>query len=397
MIYYCEGAIEMKAKAKRLDFFEEGIFIKINKKVVEMTAAGRTVYDLSVGTPDFPPQEHVMKALAESALDPKSYRYSLRDFPDVLAAVAAYYKKRFGVTLDQPEIMAVHGTQEGMGHLGLALCNPGDVVLLPDPGYPVFEAGAHLGGGEIVHYPLLKENGFLPVLADIPPAVYEKTKYIVVSYPTNPTGAVAPKSFYEELIAYAKEYGFYIINDNAYPDIIFTEEPGYSFLSLPGAKEVGAEFFSLSKTFDLCGARISFFLGNRQLVAALSLLRSQLDFGVFYPVQRAAAAALSGPLDFVETQRMAYKARRDALCGGLRKIGWPVEDSMGTMFVFAKIPPQYDFAESFAALLLEKTGVVSTPGTAFGPCGEGYVRFALTQPTEILEKVAALIGKSGLI
>ncbi len=387
----------MTAKAKRLDFFEEGIFIKINKKVVDMEKAGRKIYNLSVGTPDFPPQEHVMAALAQSALNPKSYKYSLRDFPDVIKAVADYYKKRFGVTLNHAEIMAVHGTQEGMGHLGMAICNPGDVVLLPDPGYPVFEAGAHFGGAEIVHYPLLRENGFLPVLDDIPSSVYQKTKYIVVSYPTNPTGAVAPKSFYESLIEYAKKYDFYIINDNAYPDIIFTEDPGYSFLSLPGAKEVGAEFFSLSKTFDLCGARISFFIGNRELVEALSLLRSQLDFGVFYPVQRAAVAALCGPLDFVEIQRMAYKRRRDALCDGLRKIGWPVENNMGTMFVFAKIPPQYNSSEVFAGLLLEKVGVVCTPGVAFGACGEGYVRFALTQPAEVLEEVAALIGKSGLI
>jgi LL-diaminopimelate aminotransferase len=284
-----------------------------------------------------------------------------------------------------------------MGHLGMAICDPGEVVLLPDPGYPVFEAGAHFGEAEIVHYPLLRENDFLPVLADIPEEVYRKTKYMVVSYPTNPTGAVAPKSFYEELINYAKKYDFYIVNDNAYPDIIFTEEPGYSFLSLPGAKEVGAEFFSLSKTFDVCGARISFFIGNRELVEALSLLRSQLDFGVFYPIQKAAVAALSGPLDFVETQRMTYKNRRDALCGGLREIGWPIEDNMGTMFVFAKIPPQYQSSEVFAALLLDKTGVVCTPGIAFGSCGEGYVRFALTQPAEVLSEVAALIGKSGLI
>lgn len=387
----------MTTKAKRLNFFEEGIFIKINKKVVEMEKAGCKIYDLSVGTPDFPPQEHVMKAVAENALDPFSYRYSLRDFPEVLAAVAAYYKKRFGVTLQPEEIMAVHGTQEGMGHLGMAICDPGDIVLLPDPGYPVFEAGAHFGEAQIVHYPLLRENDFLPVLSDLPEEVLRKTKYIVVSYPTNPTGAVAPKSFYEELIAYAKKYDFYIINDNAYPDIIFTEEPGYSFLSLPGAKEVGAEFFSLSKTFDICGARISFFIGKRELVEALSLLRSQLDFGVFYPVQKAAVAALSGPLDFVETQRMAYKKRRDALCGGLREIGWPIEDNMGTMFVFAKIPAQYDSSEAFATLLLEKTGVVCTPGIAFGSCGEGYVRFALTQPAEVLAEVAVLIGKSGLI
>lgn len=387
----------MTAKAKRLNFFEEGIFIKINKKVVEMEKAGRKIYNLSVGTPDFPPQEHVMKAVAESALDPFSYRYSLRDFPDVLEAVAAYYKKRFGVTLQREEIMAVHGTQEGMGHLAMAICDPGDIVLLPDPGYPVFEAGAHFGEAEIVHYPLLRENDFLPVLSEIPEEVLRKTKYIVVSYPTNPTGAIAPKSFYEELIAYAKKYDFYIINDNAYSDIIFTEQPGYSFLSLPGAKDVGAEFFSLSKTFDICGARISFFIGKRELVEALSLLRSQLDFGVFYPVQKAAVAALSGPLDFVETQRMVYKKRRDAFCGGLREIGWPIEDNMGTMFVFAKIPAQYDSSEAFAALLLEKTGVVCTPGIAFGSCGEGYVRFALTQPAKNLSEVAVLIGQSGLV
>ena len=388
----------MTAKSERLNFFEEGIFIKINKKVVEMAAAGRTIYNLSVGTPDFPPQEHVMKALAESALDPESYKYSLRDYPETLQAVADYYEKRFDVTLDPAaEIMGVHGTQEGMGHLGMAICNPGDAVLLPDPGYPVFEAGAHFGEAEIIHYPLLRKNNFLPVLGDIPAEVYGRTKYFVTSYPTNPTGAVAPKSFYEELISYARKYDFWIINDNAYPDIIYTEELGYSFLSLAGAKEVGAEFFSLSKTFDLCGARISFFLGNQELVSALSLLHSQLDFGIFPAIQKAAVAALTGPLGFVEIQRQEYKRRRDAFCGGLRKIGWDVEDNMGTMFVFAKLPPRYGSSEDFAALLLEKTGVVCTPGLAFGPCGEGYVRFALTQPAEKLAKVAAVIGNSGLI
>lgn len=394
-----QEAESMSVQAKRLDHFEEGIFSSIERKVVAYQQQGREVFNLSVGTPDFHPPEQVMQVLSQAALKPENYRYTLRDYPELRQAVAEYYLRRYGTAIDgSTEVVAVHGTQEGMGHLGMALCNPGDVVLLPNPGYPVFEAGAWLGEADLQFYPMTRENHFLPRLEAIPPETWRRTKYIVTSYPSNPTGAIAPRSFYEELIAYAKRYHFYIINDNAYSDIVFTEGSGFSFLSIPGAKEVGAEFFSLSKSFNLTGARLSFFVGNRELVSALSLLRSQLDFGIFLPLQLAAVEALRVPRQYVLDQCQEYRKRRDALCNGLREAGWPVEDSQGTMFVFAKLPKRWEGrSAAFCEALVDACGVVCTPGAAFGSLGEGYVRFALVRPPQELARIAQYIGDSGLL
>lgn len=394
-----QEAESMSVQAKRLDHFEEGIFSSIERKVVAYQQQGREVFNLSVGTPDFHPPEQVMQVLSQAALKPENYRYTLRDYPELRQAVAEYYLRRYGTAIDgSTEVVAVHGTQEGMGHLGMALCNPGDVVLLPNPGYPVFEAGVWLGEADLQFYPMTRENHFLPRLEAIPPETWRRTKYIVTSYPSNPTGAIAPRSFYEELIAYAKRYHFYIINDNAYSDIVFTEGSGFSFLSIPGAKEVGAEFFSLSKSFNLTGARLSFFVGNRELVSALSLLRSQLDFGIFLPLQLAAVEALRVPRQYVLDQCQEYRKRRDALCNGLREAGWPVEDSQGTMFVFAKLPKRWEgCSAAFCEALVDACGVVCTPGAAFGSLGEGYVRFALVRPPQELARIAQYIGASGLL
>lgn len=394
-----QEAESMSVQAKRLDHFEEGIFSSIERKVVAYQQQGREVFNLSVGTPDFHPPEQVMQVLSQAALKPENYRYTLRDYPELRQAVAEYYLRRYGTAIDgSTEVVAVHGTQEGMGHLGMALCNPGDVVLLPNPGYPVFEAGAWLGEADLQFYPMTRENHFLPRLEAIPPETWRRTKYIVTSYPSNPTGAIAPRSFYEELIAYAKRYHFYIINDNAYSDIVFTEGSGFSFLSIPGAKEVGAEFFSLSKSFNLTGARLSFFVGNRELVSALSLLRSQLDFGIFLPLQLAAVEALRVPRQYVLDQCQEYRKRRDALCNGLREAGWPVENSQGTMFVFAKLPKRWEGrSAAFCEALVDACGVVCTPGAAFGSLGEGYVRFALVRPPQELARIAQYIGDSGLL
>ena len=394
-----QEAESMSVQAKRLDHFEEGIFSSIERKVVAYQQQGREVFNLSVGTPDFHPPEQVMQVLSQAALKPENYRYTLRDYPELRQAVAEYYLRRYDTAIEgSTEVVAVHGTQEGMGHLGMALCNPGDVVLLPNPGYPVFEAGAWLGEADLQFYPMTRENHFLPRLEAIPPETWRRTKYIVTSYPSNPTGAIAPRSFYEELIAYAKRYHFYIINDNAYSDIVFTEGSGFSFLSIPGAKEVGAEFFSLSKSFNLTGARLSFFVGNRELVSALSLLRSQLDFGIFLPLQLAAVEALRVPRQYVLDQCQEYRKRRDALCNGLREAGWPVEDSQGTMFVFAKLPKRWEGrSAAFCEALVDACGVVCTPGAAFGSLGEGYVRFALVRPPQELARIAQYIGDSGLL
>ena len=383
--------------SNRLNHFETGIFAQLTIKRNELLAKNKKVYNLYVGTPDFPPPPHVLEAVSEAAKIPENFKYALIDSEPLLEAVAGYYKKRYGVTVEKEEITSVNGSQDGIGHLGLALCSSGDTVLLPDPGYPVFEAGAYLGGGDVVYYPLLKENAFLPELSAVPEETLYRTKYMLVSYPSNPCGAAAPRETYAELIAYAKKYNFYLINDNAYSDIIFDGLEGFSFLSLPGAKEVGIEFFSLSKSFNTTGARISFAVGNKKIVDALKVIRSQYDFGMFLPIQYGAIAALTGPTDSEKAQCAEYQRRRDALCGGLRRIGWNVPDSRGTMFVWAPIPPNFKSSMEFWNALVEKTGVICTPGNAFGPMGEGYVRFALVLPAEELSEIVAVIDKSGIL
>ncbi|WNV59488.1 aminotransferase class I/II-fold pyridoxal phosphate-dependent enzyme [Oscillospiraceae bacterium NTUH-002-81] len=382
--------------AKRMDSFQEGIFTLLNKKKNELLAQGRTIYNLSVGTPDFKPAPHVMQALTESASKPENYKYSLVERPALLEAMQNFYNRRFGVQLDTKQIMAVNGSQEAMTHICWALCDPGDVVLVPNPGYPIFEVGPFLCGAEIVKYPLYEENGFLPKFSDIPEETAKKAKVMVVSYPANPVCATANDAFYEELIAFAKKYNIIIIHDNAYADIIYDGE-GQSFLKYDGASEVGVEYYSLSKTFDLTGARVSFVLGNEAIIQKFRTLRSQIDYGIFYPVQDAAIAALNGPFDGVERQQEEYAARNRALCGGLRSIGWNVPDSKGTMFVWAPIPASYTSSEKFTLDLMEKSGVIVVPGSSFGSLGEGYVRMALVLDVPTMEKVVQVIKESGIL
>lgn len=383
--------------AKRLDHFQTGIFAALNEKKEEFEKSGRKVYNFSVGTPDFPVFPHIQEALMEAAKDPDNFHYSLQDLPEMLEAVKDYYKDRFHVEVSTEEITSVNGSQEGVAHIGMALCDPGDVVLLPNPGYPVFEVGAYLGAAELYFYELREENDFLPDLKAIPEDVAKKAKYMMVSYPYNPVCAVAPKEFYEELIAFAKKYEIMIIHDNAYSDIIYDGAYGGSFLEYEGAKEVGVEFFSLSKTFNMTGARVSYVVGNKKIVDALKLLRSQYDFGMFLPIQHAAIAALRGPRDGVKEQCEKYQKRRDALCGGLRDIEWEVRDSKGTMFAWVKLPSKYTSSQQFCMELLEKTGVLCIPGVAFGTMGEGYVRFALVLSVEEIKEALKKIKESGMI
>ncbi len=383
--------------ADRLNHFDTGIFSALNEKKEARLAQGRPVYNMSVGTPDFPPMPHIQAAIVEASKDPSKFVYALQDLPELLDAVVSYYQRRFGVTLSTEDITYVNGSQEGIGHIGLTLCNPGDVVLLPNPGYPVFASGALLADAQIYYYPLLEENRYLPDFNAIPEDIARRAKYMILSYPLNPVCVTAPAQVYLDWIRFCQKYNIIAIHDNAYADIQFDGRIGTSFLAFPGAKEVGVEFFSLSKSFNTTGARMSFCIGNPVIIKALKKLRSQYDFNMFLPIQYGALAALNGPTDEVKVQCTLYQARRDALCGGLRNIGWPVPDSEGTMFAWAPIPKGYLSSQAFTMALLEQTGILVTPGDAFGPLGEGYVRFALVMPPEKIARLIRLIEESDIL
>lgn len=376
--------------------FKPGIFGALNERKEELLRAGRKVYNLSVGTPDFRPAPHVMKAMQEACGKAENYKYSLADMPELLEAVQYRYEKRFGVHIGTDEVMSVYGSQEAMAHIGMVFCDPGDVILVPNPGYPMFEMSGIMAKADVQYYNIEEKNGYLPDLDSIPEAVLKRTKYMIVSYPLNPVCVCAPDDFYERLIAFAKKHDIVILHDNAYSDITFNGGPGRSFLSFEGAKDVGVEFYSLSKSYNLTGARISFVVGNKDIISRFRLLRSQIDYGIFYPVQIAAIAALTGPDDFIEEQRQQYSARNRALCGGLRSIGWDVPDSQGTMFVWAKIPEGYESSADFCMKLMERTGVIVTPGSAFGSNGEGYVRMALVVDADVIDEIIRVLDASGI-
>ncbi|MCC8066060.1 MAG: aminotransferase class I/II-fold pyridoxal phosphate-dependent enzyme [Clostridiales bacterium] len=381
-------------KAERMD---AGIFAVLNEKKEELLRQGRTVYNLSVGTPDFRTPQHIIDAVCEAAKHPDNYKYALTELPELIEAVQSFYDRRFGVALEKDEIMEMYGSQEGMAHISWALCNPGDLVLVPNPGYPIFGIGPQLCDAEIWEYPLYEKNGFLPDFADIPEEIARRAKLMVVNYPANPVCRVAPDSFYLELIAFAKKYHIIILHDNAYSDLVFGGKAGGSFLSFEGAKEVGIEFYSLSKSFNYTGARASFAVGNAEIIQKFKALRTQFDYGTFLPVQYGAIAALNGPFDGVLSQCREYEERNRALCGGLRSIGWEVADSEGTMFVWAPLPEGYTDSADFCLTLMEKSGVICVPGSSFGSLGEGYVRFALVLPPEKLREVVESIRVSGVL
>lgn len=383
--------------SQRLDRFGAEIFASLNNKLLALKAQGKTIYNMSVGTPDFKPYDHVVEALTQAAQDPEMWKYALRDLPELKQAVCDYYERRFGVSGITPSmVQSCNGTQEGVGHLGLALLDPGDTILVPDPCYPVFEAGAKIADAKLEYYPLVAEHNYLPYVAGIDPEVADRAKYMIVSLPANPVGSVGTPEVYEEIIAFAREHDLLIVHDNAYSDIVFDGEPGGSFLQYPGALEVGVEFFSLSKSFNVTGARIGFLVGREDVVSAFAKLRGQIDFGMFFPIQKAAIACLSGPRDEVEAQRLKYQERRDALCDGLENLGWERPNAHGSMFVWAKLPGGRTDSMAFCEELMEKAGVVVTPGASFGPSGEGHVRMALVLPPDQIALAVEAIREAGL-
>lgn len=383
--------------SQRLDRFGAEVFASLNNKLLALKAQGKTIYNMSVGTPDFKPYDHVVEALTQAAQDPEMWKYALRDLPELKQAVCDYYERRFGVSGITPSmVQSCNGTQEGVGHLGLALLDPGDTILVPDPCYPVFEAGAKIADVKLEYYPLVAEHNYLPYVAGIDSEVADRAKYMIVSLPANPVGSVGTPEVYEEIIAFAREHDLLIVHDNAYSDIVFDGEPGGSFLQYPGALEVGVEFFSLSKSFNVTGARIGFLVGREDVVSAFAKLRSQIDFGMFFPIQKAAIACLNGPRDEVEAQRLKYQERRDALCDGLEDLGWERPNAHGSMFVWAKLPGGRTDSMAFCEELMEKAGVVVTPGASFGPSGEGHVRMALVLPPDQIALAVEAIREAGL-
>ncbi len=390
--------------AERMKDYEEGIFQVLNEKKLEREKAGKRVFNFSVGTPDFKPPQHIIDAFVEASKIPENYKYSLRDIPELIDAVITRYKKRYGVDLQENEIMSVYGSQEGITHIAFSIVNPGDIVLVPDPGYPIFSIGPSLAGAKLEPYKLYEDNGYLPDLNEIAQKFGknapqgQKAKAIIVSYPLNPVCKCAPDSFYEELIAFAKENEIFIIHDNAYSDIVYDGKTGRSILSFDGAKDVCVEFYSLSKSFNYTGARMSFVVGNPDFVSVFKRFRSQIDYGIFLPVQYGAIAALTGPDDCVIEQCKEYEDRRNALCDGLTSIGWNFERSQGTMFAWTKIPEKFgDDDVEFVMKLFEVTGVLCTPGSSFGTLGKGHVRFALVLPVEVINDAVKVIKESNIL
>lgn len=376
---------------------ESNIFNQLDEKKKELAARGVDVINLSIGTPDFQPDAHVMQAVSQAALLPDNYKYSIHDTPALVKAVQDWYSRRYQVQLNADQIMTVDGSQEGIAHVAFPFVGEGDLVLAPDPGYPIFSFGPMITGAEVGLYPLYAEKGWILDFSDIPDDVADRAKLMVVSYPNNPTAAVADVAFYEKLVAFSKQHNIIILHDNAYSDLLMDDKKGISFLSIPGAMDVGIEFNSLSKTYNLTGMRVSFAVGNRDVIRKFHDFRSQIDYGMWFPAQAGAAAALTGPQDIVEKNRMGYQLRRDALCGGLRSIGWNVPDSKGTMFVWAKIPDGFASSAEFVLELMDKTGVICVPGESFGEMGQGYVRFALVVPPERMAEAVKRIQDSGIL
>lgn len=376
---------------------KENILVELDTKSKEMLAKGEEVINLSIGTPNIPPADYVIKTVSEAFKNPENYKYGITESRELLDAVVYWYKNRYGVELEHKNIVAVNGSQEGIAHIAFPICNPGDIVLVPDPCYQIFAFGPTMADVELYYMPLLKENDYIIDLDAIPEDIAEKAKMMVVSYPNNPTTATAPREFYEKLVAFARKYDIIVIHDNAYSELVYDGEPGLSFLEIEGAMDVGIEFNSLSKSYNLTGLRLSFAVGNEEILKRFKAFRSQIDYGICMGAQIAAITALTGDQQYVADVREEYKKRRDTLINGLNHIGWKVPLTQSTMFAWLPIPPKYTSSLRFSIDLLEKAGVLVVPGASFGELGEGYVRAALVQDCKGLERAVEKIKNSGIL
>ena len=384
----------MKPLAKRTSFFQSAIFSELATRKEQLIASDRQMFDLGIGSPDLAPPPSVVQALQNALHLRRAFGYSdTKGSVAFRSQAAQYLAHRYGVSVSaQTEVLSLMGAQDGLSHLPLALVDPGDVVLIPDPGYPIYEVSVHLAGGIPIRMPCLEENNFLPDLQAIDENIAKKAKLMVLNYPGNPLATLAPASFFEQVIEFAARHQIVVIHDAAYIELVFGSTPAPSFLAFPGAKDVGIELHSFSKTFNMAGARIAFAAGNHEVLRALHLIKSNVDYGVFSAVQEAAIAALADDTDHIDVMKRVYQKRRDAFLAPLHKAGWHVREPEATMFVWAKIPTK-ESSREFAYRLMDEANVVGVPGVAFGPLGEGYVRFALVQPDEYLIEAASSIAR----
>jgi LL-diaminopimelate aminotransferase len=380
----------------RMSAFQASVFSEMAFYKKQKMAEGAEMIDLSIGSPDMAPPAIVADTIAAMAKRNDAYSYTLKGTAEFHQAVSTYYEQSFNVKLNpKTEVSLLMGSQDGLVHLPMMLCNPGDIVLAPDPGYTAYETGISMAGAKLYPMPLKEENQFLPDFSEIPEEISDKAKLMILNFPGNPVPAMATKEFFAEAIKFAKQHNIVILHDFAYSELYYEEKP-ISFLTLEGAEEVGIEMNSLSKSFNMAGCRIAYAAGNQELISGLANFKSNLDYGVFYPIQAAAAKALTDQSDFLHSLRAEYKNRRDVLVNGLRNIGWDISLPRASMFVWAKIPKSYTSKE-FAIELINRANVVVTPGNAFGAWGEGYVRIALVQSEENLKKAINNIDKSGIL
>ncbi|PER30020.1 LL-diaminopimelate aminotransferase [Bacillus sp. AFS054943] len=382
--------------ATRMKAFQSSIFSELGAYKKEKIAAGHKMIDLSIGNPDMPPVDFVREALVHTASEKESYGYTLAGIQEFHESVTEYYNNTHNVILNaEKEVLLLMGSQDGLVHLPMVYANPGDIILVPDPGYTAYETGIQMAGATSYYMPLKKENDFLPNLEVIPKEIADKAKMMILNFPGNPVPAMAHEDFFKEVIAFAKKHNIIVVHDFAYAEFYFDGQKPISFLSVPGAKEVGVEINSLSKSYSLAGSRIGYMIGNEEIVGALTQFKSNTDYGVFLPIQKAACTALRNGAAFCEKNRGIYQERRDTLVDGFRTFGWNVDKPAGSMFVWAEIPKGWTSLE-FAYALMDRANVVVTPGHAFGPHGEGFVRIALVQDKAVLQEAVENIKNSGI-